>query len=102
MPFDVEPATTMRPPGVIATALALWNRRPNHVSAVPPFPKPGSSVPFGGSAAPRTGRCRGGSFADDHDPAVVLDRDVERVVVGAEVGDHLASCPNVGRASRPV
>ena len=31
-------------------------------------------------------RCRGGAFADDHDPAVVLDRDVERVVVGAEVG----------------
>ena len=47
MPFEVEPATTMRPPGVIATALALWKRRPNPVSAVPAFAKPGSSVPFG-------------------------------------------------------
>ena len=47
MPFEVEPTATMRPPVVIATAVAPWKRRPKPVSAVPAFANPASSVPFG-------------------------------------------------------
>ena len=92
MPFDVEPATTIVPPGAIATAFALWNRRPNPVSAVPAVRRsPGRAFRSVGSAGPRTDRIAAAcAFADHDDPAVVLDRQVERVVVRPEIGDHLA------------
>ncbi len=47
MPLDVEPAITMRPAAVMATAFAVWNRLPKPMMAVPPSANPGSSVPLG-------------------------------------------------------
>ena len=92
MPFEVEPTTTMRPAGAIATAVASWNRRPKPVNAVPAFANPEVERPVGSiSLDDEPIRRAGPSLADHHDASVVLDGQVEPVVVGAQIGHDLAA-----------
>ena len=92
MPFEVEPTTTMRPRGS-----DRHGRR-----ALEPPPETGqrrtgvreSEVehPVGSvSLDDEPIRRAGPSLADHHDASVVLDRQVERVVVGAQIGHDLAA-----------
>ena len=102
MPFDVEPATTMRPPGVIATASRPGTAVRNRSTPCPAFANPGSSVPFGPvSLDDEPIRCaRRARSPTTTMPSVVLDGQVEPVVVGAEIGHDLAALAERG-SSRP-